>query len=65
MRMTSMRSSSGRTARWSAGIRRAGFSAILLTSTRLNPGDTVVVPEKVPRPSGLRNFIIYSQIFSH
>ncbi|MGB8537892.1 MAG: SLBB domain-containing protein [Acidobacteriaceae bacterium] len=31
---------------------------------RLNAGDTVVVPEKVPRPSGLRNFINYTQIFS-
>jgi protein involved in polysaccharide export with SLBB domain len=30
----------------------------------LNAGDTVVVPEKVPRPSGLRNFINYTQIFS-
>lgn len=34
------------------------------TSMRLNAGDTVVVPEKVPRPSGLRNFISYTQIFS-
>jgi protein involved in polysaccharide export with SLBB domain len=33
-------------------------------SLRLNAGDTVVVPEKVPRPSGLRNFINYTQIFS-
>jgi protein involved in polysaccharide export with SLBB domain len=33
-------------------------------SMRLNAGDTVVVPEKVPRPSGLRNFINYTQIFS-
>jgi protein involved in polysaccharide export with SLBB domain len=31
---------------------------------RLNAGDTVVVPEKVPRPSGLRNFVSYTQIFS-
>ena len=31
---------------------------------RLNPGDTLVIPEKVPRPSGLRNFINYTQIFS-
>jgi protein involved in polysaccharide export with SLBB domain len=34
------------------------------TSMRLNAGDTLVVPEKVPRPSGLRNFINYTQIFS-
>jgi protein involved in polysaccharide export with SLBB domain len=33
-------------------------------SMRLNAGDTLVVPEKVPRPSGLRNFINYTQIFS-
>lgn len=33
-------------------------------SMRLNAGDTVVIPEKVPRPSGLRNFINYTQIFS-
>jgi protein involved in polysaccharide export with SLBB domain len=33
-------------------------------SLKLNAGDTVVVPEKVPRPSGLRNFISYTQIFS-
>ncbi len=31
---------------------------------RLNAGDTVVVPEKVPRPSSLRNFVSYTQIFS-
>jgi protein involved in polysaccharide export with SLBB domain len=30
----------------------------------LNAGDTVVIPEKVPHPSGLRNFINYTQIFS-
>ncbi len=33
-------------------------------SMHLNAGDTVVIPEKVPRPSGLRNFINYTQIFS-
>jgi protein involved in polysaccharide export with SLBB domain len=33
-------------------------------SVRLNAGDTVVVPEKVPRASGLRNFVNYTQIFS-
>jgi protein involved in polysaccharide export with SLBB domain len=34
------------------------------TSTHLNAGDTVVIPEKVPHPSGLRNFVQYTQIFS-
>ncbi len=33
-------------------------------SMHLNAGDTVVIPEKVPRPSSLRNFINYTQIFS-
>jgi protein involved in polysaccharide export with SLBB domain len=33
-------------------------------SVRLNAGDTVVVPEKVPRPSGIRYFVAYTQIFS-
>ncbi len=33
-------------------------------SSLLNAGDTVVIPENVPRPSGLRNFVNYTQIFS-
>jgi protein involved in polysaccharide export with SLBB domain len=43
---------------------RSGVFGNTFISTRMNPGDTVVVPEKVPRPSALRNFINYSQIFS-
>ena len=43
---------------------RNGVFGNTFNSTRMNPGDTIVVPEKVPRPSGLRNFIQYSQIFS-
>ena len=43
---------------------QSGVFGNTFESTRLNAGDTVVVPEKVPRPSGLRNFINYSQIFS-
>jgi len=31
---------------------------------RISPGDTVVVPEKTFRPSGLRAFIDWSQLFS-
>ncbi len=31
---------------------------------RLNPGDTIVVPEKTLRPNGLRNLIDWTQIFS-
>jgi protein involved in polysaccharide export with SLBB domain len=43
---------------------RSGVFGNTFASMRLNAGDTVVVPEKVPRPSGLRNFINYTQIFS-
>ncbi len=43
---------------------RKGVFGNTFTSTRMNPGDTVVIPEKVPRPSALRNFVNYSQIFS-
>jgi protein involved in polysaccharide export with SLBB domain len=43
---------------------RSGVFGNTFASLRLNAGDTVVVPEKVPRPSGLRNFINYTQIFS-
>jgi protein involved in polysaccharide export with SLBB domain len=43
---------------------RSGVFGNTFVSTRMNPGDTVVVPEKVPRPSALRNFVNYSQIFS-
>ncbi len=40
--------------------RRAGD----FNTTRLNPGDTIIVPEKTFRPSSLRNLIAYTQIFS-
>jgi protein involved in polysaccharide export with SLBB domain len=43
---------------------RNGVFGNTFASMRLNAGDTVVIPEKVPRPSGLRNFINYTQIFS-
>ena len=43
---------------------RNGVFGNTFASLRLNAGDTVVVPERVPRPSGLRNFINYTQIFS-
>jgi protein involved in polysaccharide export with SLBB domain len=43
---------------------RTGVFGNTFVSTRMNPGDTVVVPEKVPHPSALRNFVNYSQIFS-
>jgi hypothetical protein len=31
---------------------------------RMNPGDTIVVPEKTFKPSALRGFIDWSQAFS-
>lgn len=34
-------------------------------STHLNPGDTLVIPEKVPRASAVRTFLTYSQLFSN
>ncbi|MGA2535333.1 MAG: SLBB domain-containing protein [Terracidiphilus sp.] len=37
----------------------SGFSKVLL-----NPGDTIVVPEKMLRPSGLRQILDWSQMFS-
>jgi protein involved in polysaccharide export with SLBB domain len=43
---------------------RSGVFGNTFATMRLNAGDTVVIPEKVPRPSGLRNFINYTQIFS-
>jgi hypothetical protein len=30
----------------------------------MNPGDTVVVPAKLPNPSTMRNFLNYSTVFS-
>jgi protein involved in polysaccharide export with SLBB domain len=41
-----------------------GIFGNTFASMHLNAGDTVVIPEKVPRPSSLRNFINYTQIFS-
>jgi protein involved in polysaccharide export with SLBB domain len=43
---------------------QSGVFGNTFASMHLNPGDTVVVPERVPRPSNLRNFINYTQIFS-
>jgi hypothetical protein len=31
---------------------------------RLNPGDTIVVPEKVARPSALREVALWTQLMS-
>jgi len=43
---------------------KKGVFGNTFASMHLNAGDTVVIPEKVPHPSGLRNFINYTQIFS-
>ncbi len=43
---------------------RKGVFGNTFASMHLNAGDTVVIPEKVPHPSGLRNFVNYTQIFS-
>jgi protein involved in polysaccharide export with SLBB domain len=40
------------------------FDSSTLDNVRLYPGDTVVVPEKVARPSGLRDFTDWTQIMS-
>jgi protein involved in polysaccharide export with SLBB domain len=44
---------------------RTGAFGNTFASSRLNPGDTLVVPEKIPRPSGVRTFLSYSQLFSN
>jgi protein involved in polysaccharide export with SLBB domain len=36
-----------------------GFNAL-----RMNPGDTIVVPDKTLRPTALRNILDWSQVFS-
>ena len=33
-------------------------------SSRINPGDTIVVPEKTYKPSALRSVLDWSQVFS-
>ena len=43
---------------------QSGVFGNTFASMHLNAGDTIVIPEKVPRPSGLRNFINYTQVFS-
>lgn len=40
------------------------FSSSSLNSVRLYPGDTVIVPEKIVRPSGLRALTDWTQILS-
>ncbi|HEV2276048.1 MAG TPA: SLBB domain-containing protein [Acidobacteriaceae bacterium] len=41
-----------------------GIFGNTFASMRLDPGDTVVVPEKVPKATILRNMVNYTQIFS-
>jgi protein involved in polysaccharide export with SLBB domain len=42
----------------------SGFFKESFTDLRLNPGDTIVVPDKTLRPTALRAFLDWSQIFS-
>lgn len=42
----------------------SGFWKESFEDLQLNPGDTIVVPDKTIRPTALRNFIEWSQIFS-
>ena len=42
----------------------SGFWKQSFTDLKLNPGDTIVVPEKTLRPTALRSFIDWSTVFS-
>jgi protein involved in polysaccharide export with SLBB domain len=42
----------------------SGFWKESFTDLRLNPGDTIVVPDKTLRPTALRAFLDWSQVFS-
>jgi len=42
----------------------SGFFKQSFTDLRLNPGDTIVVPDKTLRPTALRSLIDWSQVFS-
>lgn len=41
-----------------------GFSGNSFNDLRLNPGDTIVMPDKVLRPTALRNVLDWTQVFS-
>ena len=43
---------------------KSGVFGNTFDETRLNPGDTIVIPEKVPKATALRNINNLSQIFS-
>jgi protein involved in polysaccharide export with SLBB domain len=45
-------------------MRNPGFFKTSFEDLRLYPGDTIVVPDKTLRPSALRYFVQWSQIFS-
>jgi hypothetical protein len=40
------------------------WSGSEFNNLRINPGDTIVVPEKTIKPSALRGLIDWSQMFS-
>jgi protein involved in polysaccharide export with SLBB domain len=45
-------------------IKGSGFWKESFNNIKLNPGDTIVVPDKTLRPTALRGFIEWSQVFS-
>lgn len=44
--------------------RAKGILSNSFDTTRINPGDSIVIPERLIKPSALRQFIDYSQILS-
>lgn len=45
-------------------VKSSGFWQDAFTGIVLNPGDTIIVPDKTLRPTALRNFVEWSQVFS-
>jgi protein involved in polysaccharide export with SLBB domain len=49
---------------FSRGEKQSIFASGSFRNVRLNPGDTIVVPEKVARPSALREVALWTQLMS-
>lgn len=47
-----------------AALNNLGFRSNSFNDVRLNPGDTIVVPDKVLRPTALRGVMDWTQVFS-
>jgi protein involved in polysaccharide export with SLBB domain len=45
-------------------VKGSGFWKESFDGIKLNPGDTIIVPDKTLRPTALRGFIEWSQVFS-